>query len=129
MTETNDYVEKLENICKMLNGQKDDITIAMFSLRQEEKNLLELLVLLIKLRGIKLECDQVNFSLIAQIMNDQLSINSYTKAFHLVYDNDSLYLLMHETIRNATTRINYQILSSCSDVKKVKIQFQIVDNE
>ena len=129
MTETNDYVEKLENICKMLNGQKEDITIAMFSLRQEEKNLLELLVLLIKLRGIKLECDQVNFSLIAQIMNDQLSINSYTKAFHLVYDNDSLYLLMHETIRNATTRINYQILSSCSDVKKVKIQFQIVDNE
>ena len=129
MTETNSYVEKLENICKMLNGQKEDITIAMFSLRQEEKNLLELLVLLIKLRGIKLECDQVNFSLIAQIMNDQLSINSYTKAFHLVYDNDSLYLLMHETIRNATTRINYQILSSCSDVKKVKIQFQIVDNE
>ena len=129
MTETNDHVEKLENICKMLNGQKEDITIAMFSLRQEEKNLLELLVLLIKLRGIKLECDQVNFSLIAQIMNDQLSINSYTKAFHLVYDNDSLYLLMHETIRNATTRINYQILSSCSDVKKVKIQFQIVDNE
>ena len=129
MTETNDYVEKLENICKMLNGQKEDITIAMFSLRQEKKNLLELLVLLIKLRGIKLECDQVNFSLIAQIMNDQLSINSYTKAFHLVYDNDSLYLLMHETIRNATTRINYQILSSCSDVKKVKIQFQIVDNE
>ena len=129
MTETNDYIEKLENICKMLNGQKEDITIAMFSLRQEEKNLLELLVLLIKLRGIKLECDQVNFSLIAQIMNDQLSINSYTKAFHLVYDNDSLYLLMHETIRNATTRINYQILSSCSDVKKVKIQFQIVDNE
>ena len=129
MTETNDYVEKLENICKMLNGQKEDITIAMFSLRQEEKNLLELLVLLIKLRGIKLECDQVNFSLIAQIMNDQLSINSYTKAFHLVYDDDSLYLLMHETIRNATTRINYQILSSCSDVKKVKIQFQIVDNE
>ena len=129
MTETNDHVEKLENICKMLNGQKEDITIAMFSLRQEKKNLLELLVLLIKLRGIKLECDQVNFSLIAQIMNDQLSINSYTKAFHLVYDNDSLYLLMHETIRNATTRINYQILSSCSDVKKVKIQFQIVDNE
>lgn len=129
MTETNDYIEKLENICKMLNGQKEDITIAMFSLRQEEKNLLELLVLLIKLRGIKLECDQVNFSLIAQIMNDQLSINSYTKAFHLVYDDDSLYLLMHETIRNATTRINYQILSSCSDVKKVKIQFQIVDNE
>lgn len=129
MTETNSYVEKLENICKMLNGQKEDITIAMFSLRQEEKNLLELLVLLIKLRGIKLECDQVNFSLIAQIMNDQLSINSYTKAFHLVYDDDSLYLLMHETIRNATTRINYQILSSCSDVKKVKIQFQIVDNE
>lgn len=129
MTETNDYVEKLENICKMLNGQKEDITIAMFSLRQEEKNLLELLVLLIKLRGIKLECDQVNFSLIAQIMNDQLSINSYTKAFHLAYDDDSLYLLMHETIRNATTRINYQILSSCSDVKKVKIQFQIVDNE
>ena len=129
MTETNSYVEKLENICKMLNGQKEDITIAMFSLRQEEKNLLELLVLLIKLRGIKLECDQVNFSLIAQIMNEQLSINSYTKAFHLVYDNDSLYLLMHETIRNATTRINYQILSSCSDVKKVKIQFQIVDNE
>ena len=129
MTETNDYVEKLENICKMLNGQKEDITIAMFSLRQEERNLLELLVLLIKLRGIKLECDQVNFSLIAQIMNDQLSINSYTKAFHLVYDDDSLYLLMHETIRNATTRINYQILSSCSDVKKVKIQFQIVDNE
>ena len=129
MTETNDHVEKLENICKMLNGQKEDITIAMFSLRQEEKNLLELLVLLIKLRGIKLECDQVNFSLIAQIMNDQLSINSYTKAFHLVYDDDSLYLLMHETIRNATTRINYQILSSCSDVKKVKIQFQIVDNE
>ena len=129
MTETNSYVEKLENICKMLNGQKEDITIAMFSLRQEKKNLLELLVLLIKLRGIKLECDQVNFSLIAQIMNDQLSINSYTKAFHLVYDDDSLYLLMHETIRNATTRINYQILSSCSDVKKVKIQFQIVDNE
>ena len=129
MTETNSYVEKLENICKMLNGQKEDITIAMFSLRQEEKNLLELLVLLIKLRGIKLECDQVNFSLIAQIMNEQLSINSYTKAFHLVYDDDSLYLLMHETIRNATTRINYQILSSCSDVKKVKIQFQIVDNE
>ena len=129
MTETNDHVEKLENICKMLNGQKEDITIAMFSLRQEKKNLLELLVLLIKLRGIKLECDQVNFSLIAQIMNDQLSINSYTKAFHLVYDDDSLYLLMHETIRNATTRINYQILSSCSDVKKVKIQFQIVDNE
>lgn len=129
MTETNDYIEKLENICKMLNGQKEDITIAMFSLRQEEKNLLELLVLLIKLRGIKLECDQVNFSLIAQIMNDQLSINSYTKAFHLVYDDDSLYLLMHETIRNATTRINYQILSSCSDVRKVKIQFQIVDNE
>jgi hypothetical protein len=129
MTETNDYVEKLENICKMLNGQKEDITIAMFSLRQEERNLLELLVLLIKLRGIKLECDQVNFSLIAQIMNEQLSINSYTKAFHLVYDDDSLYLLMHETIRNATTRINYQILNSCSDVKKVKIQFQIVDNE
>ena len=129
MTETNDYVEKLENICKMLNGQKEDITIAMFSLKQEQKNLLELLVLLIKLRGIKLECDQVNFSLIAQIMNEQLSINSYTKAFHLVYDDDSLYLLMHETIRNATTRINYQILSSCSDVKKVKIQFQIVDNE
>ena len=129
MTETNDYVEKLENICKMLNGQKEDITIAMFSLRQEERNLLELLVLLIKLRGIKLECDQVNFSLIAQIMNEQLSINSYTKAFHLVYDDDSLYLLMHETIRNATTRINYEILSSCSDVKKVKIQFQIVDNE
>ena len=129
MTETNDYVEKLENICKMLNGQKEDITIAMFSLKQEQKNLLELLVLLIKLRGIKLECDQVNFSLIAQIMNEQVSINSYTKAFHLVYDDDSLYLLMHETIRNATTRINYQILSSCSDVKKVKIQFQIVDNE
>lgn len=130
MTETNEYLKKLENICKMLNGQKEDITIAMFSLLQEKRReMLNLLLLLIKLRGIKLECDQVNFSLIAQIMNEQLSINSYTQAFSLVFDEDSLCLVMHETIRNAMVRINHQIKESCSDVLKVKIQFEIIKNE
>jgi hypothetical protein len=130
MTETNEYLEKLENICKMLNGQKEDITIAMFSLLQEKRReMLNLLLLLIKLRGIKLECDQVNFSLIAEIMNEQLSINSYTQAFSFVFNDDSLCLVMHETIRNAMVRINHQIKESCSDMLKVKIEFQIIKNE
>jgi len=129
MTETNKYLEKLENICKMLNGQKEDITIAMFTLLQEPKDLLRVLVLLIKLRGIKLQCDQVNFSGIAEIMNEQLSINSYTQAFKLVFDDDSLCLVMHETIRNAMVRINHQIKESCSELLKVKIQFEIIKDE